>query len=313
MAIKQLWTEKHRPATLEGYVFHDDHQRKQIEKIVSSRELPHLLLSGVQGSGKTTIARILIRELKVDDVDLLEENASDKTGVDFIRDEIIPFCGGYPMGAFKVVHLEEFDYLSQNAQGMLRAVMEEYSNTCRFIATCNYENKVIPAIRSRFQQFRFKAPTEDDVIVRMIEILDAEKVEFDPDVLMLYVKQAYPDLRKIINNMQESSIDGKLVSPKQTAAGADYKFKLLDLLNDADIRGVRKLVSEQVPAEELEDVYRFLWQNLGLIKACKKDPKLYDKAVLVLDKALETSSVSALPHLTFEAACIRLMMVLGES
>jgi DNA polymerase III delta prime subunit len=215
------------------------------------------------------------------------------------------------MGPFKVVHLEEFDYLSQNAQGMLRVVLEENSGTCRFITTCNYENKIILPIRSRFQQFRFKAPTEDDVVVRMIEILEAEGVSFDDETLVLFIKQAYPDLRKIINNMQENSIDGKLLSPKQTAIGADYKFKLIDLLQDADIRGIRKLVSEQVPQEELEEVYRFLWQNLGLVKTFKADSKLYDKAILVLDKALETSGVSALPHLTFEAACIRLMMVLA--
>lgn len=311
MAAKQMWVEKYRPKTLKEYVFHDDHQRKQIEQLVKNKDVPHLLLSGIQGSGKTSLAKVLIAELGVDEVDVLEENASEKTGVDFIRDEVIPFCEGYPMGPFRIVHLEEFDYLSQNAQGMLRAVTEEYANTCRFICTCNYENKIIPAIKSRFQQFRFKAPSEDDVVVKMVEILDAEKVTFDDEQLIKYIKQAYPDIRKIIQHLQENTIDGKLLSSKDSTVGGDYKLKLLDLLAAMDIRGIRKLIVDQVSQEELEDVYDFLYHNLRLIPSCKADP-IFEKGVLVIAEGIDRHSRSSLPHLTFEAMCIKLAMHVAE-
>jgi len=311
MAAKQMWVEKYRPKALSEYVFHDDHQRKQIERLVREQDLPHLLLTGTAGAGKTSLARVLINELGIDEMDVLEENASDKTGVDFIRDTVIPFTEGYPIGTFRVVHLEEFDYLSPNAQGMLRAVLETQSSTCRFICTCNYENKIIPAIKSRFQQFRFKAPSEDDVVVKMVEILDAEKVKFDDEQLILYIKQAYPDIRKIIQHLQENTIDGRLLSPKETSVGGDYKFKLLDLLASMDLRGIRKVVSEQVPQEELEEVYRFLYQNIGTMPACKQSTETYDKAILVLADAMRVHALSALPHLTFEAMCIKLMMHVG--
>src|ERR1017187_8047186 len=151
MALKKIWFEAYRPKTLDGYVFQNEQQQAQILKIITSGEIPHLLLTGTQGSGKTTLAEILINELNVDEADVLRINASDKTGIDYIRDTILSFAGTYPIGKFKVVKLEEGDYMSQAAQGMLRAVLEENMDTCRFVCTCNYENKIIPALKSRFQ------------------------------------------------------------------------------------------------------------------------------------------------------------------
>jgi len=309
--IKQMWVEKYRPKWLKDYVFHDEHQRKQIERLVRDKDIPHLMLTGTAGSGKTSLARILINEIGIDEMDVLEENASEKTGVDFIRDEIIPFTEGYPLGLFRVVHLEEFDYLSPNAQGMLRAVLEEHASTCRFICTCNYENKIIVPIRSRFQQFRFRAPSEDDVVVKMVEILDAEKVSFDDEHLVAYIKQAYPDIRKIIQHLQENSIDGKLLSTREATVGGDYKFKLLDLLASMDIRGIRKLIVDHVSQEELENVYDFLYHNLRLIPACKAD-EVFEKGLLVIAEGIDRHGRSALPHLTFEATCIKLAMHVAE-
>ena len=313
MAIKQMWVEKYRPKKLEDYIFQDNQQCIQIERLINEGDIPHLLLCGIQGSGKTTLARILINALGIDEMDILEINASDKTGIDYIRDTILGFAESFPMGRYKVIHLEEFDHMSQAAQAMLRVVMEDSADTCRFICTCNYINKIIPAIRSRMQEIHFKAPKDDDVVIKMIDMLDAEHVEFDPDALVSYIKQAYPDIRKIINNLQLNTVDNKLMSPKDSSVGIDYKFKLLDLMKVSDIRGIRNLLASSIPSEEIEGVYDFLYQNLTLIEKCKNNPNVADKIILYIADALRGHAITAFPYITIEAALIRIMLVLTEN
>lgn len=309
MAINTPWTEKYRPADTTGFIFQDPSQRKYVEKIISSGDIPNLLLYGVQGSGKTTLARILIRALDIDEVDVMQVDASRNNSVDFIRSNIIPFAESYPLGKFKIIHLEEFDYMSHNAQATLRVVMEEAASTCRFICTCNFENKVIPPLKSRMQSIAFKAPIEDDVVVRMIEILDQERVNFDPDVLYAYVKQAYPDIRKIINNIEQAAVGGTLLSPKEAGEG-DWRFKLLDLLKDCDLHGIQDLTAKEVGQDQIEEVYEFLYRNLKLIPSAKADSKTYEAGVLVIADALRAHAVSGLPHVTLHACFIKLMQVL---
>ena len=151
--MKDLWVEKYRPKNIDGYVFRDDHQRKQIATWIKDKSIPHLLLSGVAGIGKTTLAKILIHEIGIEDYDVLEINASRTNSVEDVRDKITNFVQMIPFGPFKVVLLDEADYLSPNAQAALRGVMEEYHSTARFILTCNYPNRIIPAIHSRCQGF----------------------------------------------------------------------------------------------------------------------------------------------------------------
>lgn len=305
--IKKLWFESYRPKTLEGYVFQNEQQENQIRKIIESGEIPHLLLTGGAGSGKTTIAEILINELGVDDMDVLRINASDKTGIDYIRDTILSFAGTYPMGKFKVVHLSEFDYMSLAAQGMLRAVLEENADTCRFLCTCNYENKIIPAIKSRMQHLRFKSPKRDDVLMRMFEILSAEGVDFDPEIVDKYVDQAFPDLRKIINNMQLNTSDGKLGDPVHDSEGGDYQFKLLDLISVGDLREIRKLVTEQCTSEQLLEVYEFLYRNINKHPKYSSDVNSYETALCILLDGVYKHGIVAIPHLNFEATMIKLI------
>lgn len=307
MAIKRLWVEEYRPKTVDEYVFQDENQRSKIAQWLKEGSIPHLLFSGVQGSGKTALARILIAALEVDEMDLLTVNASDKTGVDDVRDLITSFAETMPMGRLKIVHLEEFDRMSQAAQGALRVIIEEASDTCRFICTCNYENKIIPAIKSRMQVMHFKAPDEEHVLIKMMEMLDAEKVEFDPEVVFTYIREAYPDLRKVINNLALNTVGSKLLSPKESGADADYRFKVLDLLAAGNFEAVYELVLKQVPTEEVESLYEYLWQNLKLLPSCK-DKAIYQKAVLVIADGLRAHAVTAYPQVTFQATCIRLIM-----
>lgn len=313
MSIKQLWCEKYRPKNLEQYVFQNEQHRQQILRIVASGEIPHLMLTGTQGSGKTTLAEILITELDVEDVDVLRINASDKTGIDYIRDTILSFASTYPMGKFKVIHLAEFDYMSLAAQGMLRAVMEENSDTCRFICTCNYENKIIPAIKSRMQHMRFKAPSKDDILARMFEILIAEEVDFgDGEVVLKYVDQAYPDLRKIINNMQLNTLMGTLGNPVHDSEGGDYQFKLLDLIAAGNLRELRKLVTEQCTSEQITEVFEFLYKNLNKHPKYAANINAYEQGLCILAEGLYKHGLVAIPHLNFEATCIRLNNAIGE-
>jgi len=314
MAAKKLWTEHYRPRTLEGYVFQTEAQKNQLSRFITDKDIPNLLLTGTQGAGKTTIAEILINELGVDDVDVLRVNASDKTGIDYIRDTVISFAESYPLGKFKVIKLEEFDYLSQSGQGMLRAVMEDNSDTCRFICTCNYEHKIMPALMSRMQHLRFKAPLVDDVLVRMFEILMAEEVQFDPENVSKYVEQAYPDIRKIINNLQLNTHQGVLQAPTAGSEGGDYKFKLLDLLIAGDLRGIRSVVTEQCTPEQLSETYEFLYRTLKkhptFVKPEGRDA--YEQALVVLNEGVYKHSFVAIPHLNFEATCVRLFSLTGE-
>jgi DNA polymerase III delta prime subunit len=311
LAAKKLWTEAYRPKTLEGYVFQNESQRDQILRILADQDLPHLLLTGTQGSGKTTIAEILLNELQVDEADILRINASDKTGVDYIRDTILNFAGTYPIGKIKAVKLEEFDYMSQAAQGMLRAVMEENADNCRFIATCNYEHKIIPAIKSRFQHLRFKAPSRDDVLVRMFEILTCEGVSFDPDTVDKYVSQAYPDIRKIINNLQLNTVNGALTAPVLDGDGDDYQFKLLDLIMAGNLRELRKLVSEQCTTEQLAEVYEFLYKNLQKHPKLARDVGAYEQALVIVNDGVYKHGLTAIPHLNFEATMIKLFSMVS--
>ena len=149
--MKELWVEKYRPKTIDGYVFRDNHQKEQVERWVKEGTIPHLLFSGNAGIGKTTLAKILLNELGIDGLDVLEINASRTNSVEDVRDKIVNFVQMIPFGDFKVVLLDEADYLSPNAQAALRGVMEEYHTTARFILTCNYPNRIIPALHSRCQ------------------------------------------------------------------------------------------------------------------------------------------------------------------
>lgn len=310
--MKRLWFEEHLPKTLSEYVFQNENQQRQIENFIKSGEIPHLLLTGTAGSGKTTLSHILVNELKIDEIDLKYVNASEKTGVDYIRDEILDFVSTYPVGKFKVIQLEECEYISLNAQGMLRDVLGGNTENCRVIATCNYENKIIPALKSRFTHLRFKAPNRDDVLVRMFEILTAENVEFDPELVDRYVDQGFPDLRKIINNLQLNSIDGKLQDPTVEVEGGDYQFKLLDLIIAGKLSEIRKLVTEQCTSEQITEVFDFLYKNLRKHPKYLNDVNAYEQALCILAEGMYKHALVAIPHLNFESTCIRLNATIGD-
>jgi replication factor C small subunit len=169
--MNNLWVEKYRPNTLDGYVFRDTNQRQQIENWIREKTIPHLLFSGHAGIGKTTLAKILLNLLDTNDLDVLEINASRVNSVDDVRNKITNFVQMIPFGDFKVVLLDEADYLSHNAQAALRGLLEEYHTTARFILTCNYPNKIIPALHSRCKDFILRKLILQNLLLGLLQFL----------------------------------------------------------------------------------------------------------------------------------------------
>lgn len=302
----QLWTEKYRPQTINDYIFHDESQRSSIERMIKDNNISHLLFSGVQGSGKTTLAQIIIREIGVDPMDVLTINASDENSVDVMRDKIKNFISTFPMGKFKVVHLEEADYISLAGQAVLRRFMEdEYAETARFILTCNYENKIIPAIKSRCQQFRFTASDKNDITEFTANILLQEHIRFDLDLLDMYVSVGYPDIRKIVNLLQQNSNNNILQSIASGGESGDYKFELLNVIGRDDWVTARTITCNNVLSEEWEDLYRFLYENLHKSPKYQSEDK-WEAGIVIIADHLYKHALCADPEINAAAMFIRL-------
>jgi len=303
-----LWCEKYRPTTLDEYVFHDEGHKKAFSQMVADKTIPHLLLSGVQGSGKTTIAQILIDEIGFESADVLVINASDENSVDHMRDVIKGFISTFAMGGFKIILMEEADYLSQPAQAVLRKYMEDPISQARFILTCNYDHKIMPALKSRSQHYRFKAGNKNDITEFCAKILISEDITFDLDKLDKYIAVGYPDIRKIVNLLQQNSISGQLMSFVGAAEAGDYKFALLDLIAADKWDDARHLACTNVAPEEWTAVYRFLYENLD--KSSKfKNKENWEVGMITIANHLYKNSIVADPEINAAAMFIELSQV----
>ena len=302
--MKELWVEKYRPKILKEYVVRDDAQRQQIQSWINDKAIPHLLLSGAPGVGKTTLAKVLFNELEVSGYDILEINASRENSVDTVREKINNFVQIMPFGDYKYVLLDEADYMSPNGQAALRGVMEMYHTSARFIITCNYPNRIIPALHSRCQGFHMEVIDKNEFTARVAEILIAEKVDPDLETLDTYVKATYPDLRKCINMIQQNCRDGKLMPPASGDSGQqDYRLQMVELFKAGKINEARKLVCAQARPEECEEIYRWLYDNLDIIS---KDEDQQDKAVLIIKQGLVDHSFVADPEINLASVMIKL-------
>lgn len=273
------WAEKHRPKTIDEYVFQNPTHEKAFRRFINDQQLSgHLLLSGVQGTGKTAIARVLIDALNVDPMDVMTINASDENSVEVMRDKIKSFIQTFPQGAFKVVLLEEADYISHNGQAVLRKMLEDENNPTRFILTCNYANKLMPALKSRCQPFQFTSADRDDITEMVATVLMKEKIKFDLDLLDQYIAISYPDIRSIFNSVQMSCDGGKLLPLSNENNADDYRFELLPLIEKNQWRQARTLLCKNVAPEEWEGVYRFLYEN---VTRCFAEDKVEDALILI--------------------------------
>jgi len=301
--MKELWTDKYRPKTIDGYVFRDDQQHSQVKQWITGKSIPHLILSGTAGTGKTSMAKMLIHELDVEDMDVMEVNASRETGIDFIRDRIVPFLNTIPWGDFKVVLLDEADRLSPQGQDSLKGIIEQYSPYARFIMTTNKPNMISPPLHSRCLQFHFAKIDQVEFTARVAHVLIEEKIQFDIETLDKYVKFTYPDLRKCIGLIQENSINGSLTSAEKADTGiADWKVKMVDLFKEGKIHDARKLLCGTVRSDDMEEIYRWLYDNIDLFGEEEKQ----QNATLIIKQGLVDHTLVADPEINLSATLIRL-------
>lgn len=299
--LKKPWIVAHKPTTLDEVIFADERVRAAFMSYAAAKTFPNLLLYGRPGTGKTSVSHALCHVTGVDDLDVLRINCSDEK-IDAMRDKVKGFAHTYPLGPYKVVQLEEFDSLSLDAQRLLRALMDDTPDSCRFIATCNYINKVIPPLRSRFQEYEFSAPNVELVFDRCMEILTKRQIAFMPDDLARVIEVAYPDFRKIIQLLEQNSTSGQLVLG--TGEGAsDWKLEIIDLLSLSDFKAIRKLVCERASKEELQEIYKFLYEHIG---KCKKI-KAQDEAIVKIAEYAYRHSFVADPEINVAALLCELM------
>ena len=304
--MKELWTEKYRPSSIGTYVFRDEGQRQQVSGWVQEGALPHLLFSGAPGTGKTTLAKVLLNELEVNDMDILEINASNENNVDTIRNKITNFSSTMPFGDLKYVLLDEADYITPNGQAALRGVMEMYHTSCRFILTCDYPQRIIPALHSRCQGFHIEKLDIQEFTARLATICIEEGVEVDLETLDTYVQASYPDLRKSINLVQQNVVDGKLQRPQDgDGSTSDWMLSAIELFKSAQYKDARTLICSQARPEEYDDVYKFMYRNLGLWG----DTELkQDQAIIIIRNGLVKSVSCADPEINLAATLIELEM-----
>lgn len=304
----KLWVEKHRPDTLEGYVFRDEEQKKQALSWIEKKNIPHVLFSGPAGTGKTTLAKAILNEVDVDWGDVMFINASVTNGVDEVRTRITDFCTTMPFGEFKYVILDEADHLSFQSQAALRGVMEQYSNTCRFLLTCNYPNKIIPALHSRCHGFHIGKLNKTEFTARVAEILIAENVQFDIDTLDIVVRSSYPDMRKAIGTVQQNVKNNTLVlpNPDDNNDSSDYRTMMIQMFKSGDIKEARNLIIQQIAPEEYEEVYRFMYENLDF---WGDDYHQQCQALLIIRNGLVNDTLVADREINLSACLVELELL----
>jgi len=298
--LKKVWVEKYRPQSVSQVIATDEHDYKTFQQYVTEGEIPNLLLYGGPGTGKSSLSLALVKDLNVDRSDILKINCSDEK-IEAMRDKVKAFAMTMPVGKFKIVRLEELDGVGHDAQKLLRDLMEVSSSSCRFIATCNYVNTIMTPLRSRFQEFEFKAPSKDEVLIKAAEILEAENIAFTLDDLEKVVAAGYPDFRKVIQLMEQSSKTGKLVI-KGADSAKDWKLELLPLIEAGEIKAARDVVCASATREELVDVYRFLYDNLHRMKKLKRQ----DEAVVLIAQYQYQHGFVADPELQVAALFIEI-------
>jgi len=303
--MKELWVEKYRPSTVDGYVFADQAQRDQVAAWIREKSIPHLLFSGGPGTGKTTLAKILITELGIDEYDVLWANGSKEARKLEWVDKLISFCQTMPYGAIKVVFIDEADFMNPNSvQPALRNLMEDYSHSVRFILTCNYPNKILPPIHSRCQQLHIQKTDHTEFTARAATILVAENIEFDIDTLDNYVKATYPDLRKCIQLLQQNSVTGRLIMPgAMDRAAGDWKLDCVQLFKDGRIREARTLICQQSTPEQTEEIFRWMYDNIDL---WSKYPERQDEAIIIIKNGMANMPLVADQEINLSATLVEL-------
>ena len=256
-----LWVEKYRPTTLDTYIG-NEHLKSKVKVYLESGDLPHLLLFGKAGTGKTTLAKLLVNNINCD---YLYINASDENSVDVVREKVKNFASTMGFQDMKVIILDECDYITPNAQAALRNLMETFSKHCRFILTCNFVERIIDPIQSRCQSFQIIPPDRKQVAVHMSNILQSESITSDNKDIVTLVNGGYPDIRRVINSAQRQVVDNKLVIDEAMITQNDYKLSLLEILKTQDkknsFKNIRQLIADS-KVTDFSDLFRLLFDTI---------------------------------------------------
>ena len=265
MTENSLWVEKYRPYNLQTYIG-NEHLKEKVKIYLENEDVPHLLLYGRAGTGKTTLAKVIVGNI---DCDYMYINASDENNIDTVRFKIRQFASSVGFRDLKVIILYEADYLTPNAQAALRNVMETFSKHCRFILTCNYVERIIDPIQSRCQSYKIVPPSKKEVALHMKTLLEKENAEFGLDDVALIVNAGYPDIRRVINSAQRQVVDGKLKIDASSVIRNDYKIQLLESLSDGkwygersvNVNAIRQLIADN-SVSDYSEIYRLLYDEV---------------------------------------------------
>ena len=302
MTENSLWVEKYRPSTLEGYVGNDVLKAK-LEQYIETQDIPHLLFYGTAGTGKTTAAKILIKNI---DCDYMFINASDERGIDTVRDKIKGFASTVGFAPLKIVVLDEADFLGREAQPALRNMMEAYSASTRFILTANYVERIIDPLVSRTQVYKLTPPSKKEAAKKLADILKDENVEYETKTIAQIVNAYYPDIRKIINTAQLQTRDGKLQVSIDELIGQDIKLKVVDVLTSNmpfkdKVSEIRKLVADS-QIQDFTELYGLLYEYVDTYA-----PTKIPQAVIAINEGQKWEGQVADRELNFTATLYNIL------
>jgi replication factor C small subunit len=299
--VHPIWCEKYRPQNLDEYIGNDS-IKESFKIYIEKQDIPHLLLFGPSGTGKTSLSKILTKNINCD---YLYINASSERGIDTFRDKVKDFSRGAGFKPLKIVILDESDAITAEGQAALRNMMETYSLHTRFILTCNYPEKIIPPIVSRCQTFEIKPLARIDIARKLAFILNKENVVFTKEDLKFIVETYYPDIRKIINFAQQSNIDGVIKIVKENAVDTDFYNKIIEILKtppspETAVNDVRQLICSNATPDSLEPVFRYLLDHVEDYAKGKEAVVILRLAEGLKDSSSLISKVRDIPFL----ACI---------
>jgi len=297
-----LWVEKYRPRKLTEYVG-NEHLKQKVSDYLQSGDVPHLLFFGKAGTGKTTLAKLIVNSINCDHIII---NASDENNVDTVRNKVKGFASTVGFKDMKVVILDEFDYMTPNAQAIIRNLMETFSKHCRFILTCNYVEKVIDPIQSRCQTFQIVPPSKKEVAVQISQILGKEQVQFKPTDLVPIIDSSYPDIRKIINTCQLNSTKGELKLDTTSVIDSDIKSKVVDILKGSDSKpnkwkNIRQAVAD-ARIQDFTELYTFLYEKVDEYGSSNTS-----NIILILSESQHKDALVVDKEITFMSCIIQIV------